>query len=132
MEHLELRRSRPILPTAEKPGNFISVDGLNTGRFLDSPEFVVLHSKGNEENIFDRVDNSFSDKDSGHLNREFTRSWFQTPNSWDQRLQICTVLSVDCNTAGTTQVNPITGAPLGPTDQRSQIRSSSQALLATA
>jgi hypothetical protein len=103
-------------------GNFISVDGLNTGRFLDSPEFVVLHSEGNEENIFDRVDYSFSDKDSGHLNLEFTRSWFQTPNSWDQQLQTCTVLSTDCNTAGTTQVNPITGVPLAATDQRSQIR----------
>jgi len=103
-------------------GNFISLDGLNTGRFLDSSEFVVLHSKGNEENIFDRVDYSFSDKDSVHLNLEFTRSWFQTPNSWDQQLQTCTVLSTDCNPGGTTQVNPITGVPLGPTDQRSQIR----------
>ena len=37
-------------------GNFIEVDGLNTGRFLDPPEFAVFHDKGNEENIFDRVD----------------------------------------------------------------------------
>ncbi len=103
-------------------GNFISVDGLNTGRFLDSSEFVVLHSKGNEENIFDRVDYTFSEKNSVHLNLEFTRSWFQTPNSWDQQLQTCTVLSTACNTSGTTQVNPITGVPLSPTDQRSQIR----------
>jgi len=28
-------------------GNFFEVDGLNTGRFLDPPEFVVFHSKGN-------------------------------------------------------------------------------------
>src|SRR5271169_5589118 len=39
-----------------KWGNFISADGLNTGRFLDPPEFVVMHDKGNEENVFDRVD----------------------------------------------------------------------------
>ena len=37
-------------------GNFISVNALNTGRFLDVPEFTVQHDKGNEENLFDRVD----------------------------------------------------------------------------
>ena len=37
-------------------GNFIEVDGLNTGRFLDPPEFVVFHDKGNENNVFDRID----------------------------------------------------------------------------
>ena len=37
-------------------GNFIAVNGLNTGRFLDPPEFTVMHDKGNEENLFDRVD----------------------------------------------------------------------------
>ena len=36
----------------QKWGNFISVNGLNTGRFLDPPEFVVMHDKGNEENMF--------------------------------------------------------------------------------
>ena len=39
-----------------KWGNFVSVNGLNTGRFLDPPEFQVMHSKGNEENGFDRFD----------------------------------------------------------------------------
>lgn len=29
-------------------GNFIELDGLNTGRFLDPPEFSVFHDKGNE------------------------------------------------------------------------------------
>ena len=37
-------------------GNFISVGGLNSGRFLDAPEFAVIHDKGNEQNLFDRVD----------------------------------------------------------------------------
>ena len=41
-------------------GNFISASGLNTGRFLDPPEFTVMHDKGNEENIFDRIDYQFS------------------------------------------------------------------------
>src|ERR1700690_1227317 len=64
-------------------GNFISVSGLHSGRFLDPPEFVVMHEKGNEENLFDRVDSQLSSADSIHLNLGFTRSWFQTPNSFD-------------------------------------------------
>src|SRR5271157_6036518 len=64
-------------------GNFVSVSGLNSGRFLDPPEFTVMHDKGNEENAFDRVDYKFSDADSLHLNLGFTRSWFQNPNSFD-------------------------------------------------
>ena len=46
----------------KKWGNFISVDGLNSGRFLDPPEFTVMHDKGNEENLFDRVDYQLSDR----------------------------------------------------------------------
>ena len=64
-------------------GNFISVSGLNTGRFLDPPEFTVLHDKGNEENLFDRVDYQFNGTDSIHLNFGYSRSWFQTPNNLD-------------------------------------------------
>jgi hypothetical protein len=30
--------------------------GLNTGRFLDPPEFTLLHDQGSEETLFDRVD----------------------------------------------------------------------------
>jgi outer membrane receptor protein involved in Fe transport len=30
----------------EKWGNFISANGLNSGRFLDPPEFAVIHDKG--------------------------------------------------------------------------------------
>jgi hypothetical protein len=63
-------------------GNFIAVDGQQTGRFLDTPEFVVMHDKGNEENFFDRVDYQWSQKDSVHLNAQYTRSWFQTPNDF--------------------------------------------------
>ncbi len=49
-------------------GNFIAVDGLNTGRFLDPPEFTVMHDKGNEENAFDRFDLKPSDADTLSLN----------------------------------------------------------------
>ena len=44
----------------QKWGNFISANGLNSGRFLDPPEFTVIH-----------------------LNLGFTRSWFQNPNAFD-------------------------------------------------
>ena len=64
-------------------GNFISVGGLNTGRFLDPPEFAVIHDKGNEENVFDRVDFQLSSADSIHFNFGYSRSWFQTPDSLD-------------------------------------------------
>jgi hypothetical protein len=67
----------------ENWGNFFEVDGLNTGRFLDPPEFVVFHDKGNEQNVFDRVDRSFHGKDSVRLNLNYSRSWFQTPNAYD-------------------------------------------------
>jgi len=111
---------------SQKWGNFISAGGLNSGRFLDPPEFAVLHDKGNEENFFDRFDYQLSNKDTLQLNLSFTRSWFQTPNTWDQQLQTCTILSSDCSGAayatGSVQLNPLTGAPLGPADQRSQIR----------
>ena len=64
-------------------GNFFELDGLNTGRFLDPPEFKVFHDKGNEQNVFDRVDYQVTPADSFHLNLNYSRSWFQTPNSYD-------------------------------------------------
>ena len=54
----------------KKWGNFISANGLNTGRFLDGPEFQVFHDHGNEENIFDRVD--FKPSNAGHHQPEFS------------------------------------------------------------
>ena len=94
-------------------GNFIEVDGLNTGRFLDPPEFVVFHAKGNELNIFDRIDRQFTTADSVHLNLNYSRSWFQTPNAYDN-LNIQNVIS------GGSGANPIFGN-VGNTDQRSKI-----------
>lgn len=102
-----------------KWGNFISLSGLNSGRFLDGPEFAVLHDKGNEENLFDRLDYQFSQADSFHINLGFTRSWFQNPNTFDQQLHTCSAGFI-CNGAGQA-VNPLNGNLLGPTDQRSQI-----------
>ncbi|HZR58558.1 MAG TPA: TonB-dependent receptor [Terriglobales bacterium] len=98
-------------------GNYISLNVLNSGRFLDPPEFVVMHDKGNEENIFDRVDYQFSSADSLHFNFGFTRSWFQTPNSFDA--QNATAWNgVTVNHGG---LDP-NGNVVGPADQRSQIK----------
>jgi hypothetical protein len=100
-----------------KWGNFIATNGLNSGRFLDGPEFVVMHDKGNEENVFDRIDYQLSTADSLHMNLGFTRSWFQTPNSFDSQLATpWSGVVVDNN-----GLDP-TGKLVGPTDQRSQIR----------
>jgi len=41
-------------------GNFVAIDGTNSGRFLDTPEYRPLHAHGNAENIFDRIDNQLS------------------------------------------------------------------------
>ena len=57
---------------------------MDTGRFLDSAGILaVLHDRGNQENVFDRVDLNVSPKDTINLNLAFTRSWFQTPNSYE-------------------------------------------------
>ncbi len=100
-----------------KWGNFVSISGLNSGRFLDPPEFVVTHAKGNQENLFDRVDYQFSTADSVHLNVGLTRSWFQNPNSFDGQLASAWNGAVVSNGG----LGP-NGLPVGPTDQRSQIK----------
>jgi hypothetical protein len=95
-------------------GNFSELDGLNSGRFLDPPEFAVFHDKGNEQNVFDRVDYTFSESDSLHLDLNYSRSWFQTPNAF-QNLNVQNVVS------GGTSANPVFGTA-GDTDQRSKIQ----------
>ncbi len=101
----------------QKWGNFISANGMNTGRFLDGPEFQVFHDHGNQENLFDRVDFKPSNADTINLNFQFTRSWFQTPNSYDsQDATAWSGLVVDNGGLGPN------GLPVGATDQRSKIR----------
>jgi hypothetical protein len=101
----------------QKWGNFISASGLDSGRFLDPPEFVVMHDKGNEENLFDRVDYQLSTADSIHLNLGYTRSWFQTPNSFDA--QEATPWNGVIVANGGRDPN---GNVVGLADQRSQIK----------
>jgi hypothetical protein len=66
-------------------GNFLSASGLQSGRFLDPPEFEVLHAKGNTENVFDRLDFQPRTQDNFHFNLNYARSWFQQPNQFDQQ-----------------------------------------------
>jgi hypothetical protein len=89
----------------DKVGNFLSVSGMRSGRFLDPPEINPMHDIGNSENIFDRIDYQINANDSVHLNANYSRSWFQTPNSFDQLNQGLVVNS----------------QTVGPQDQRSLI-----------
>jgi len=98
-------------------GNFLSASGLNSGRFLDPPEFVVMHAKGNEENFFDRIDYQLSTADSIHVNLGYTRSWFQNPNSFDQQ----NATGWNGVTVDNGGLDP-DGNVVGPTDQRSKIQ----------
>ncbi len=98
-------------------GNFISANGMDTSRFLDGPEFTVMHDHGNQQNVFDRIDLKPSESDTISLNLGFTRSWFQTPNSFDgQNATAWSGQVVDNNGLGPN------GQVVGPTDQRSKIR----------
>ncbi|NYF77798.1 TonB-dependent receptor [Granulicella arctica] len=94
-------------------GNFFEADGLNTGRFLDPAEFSVFHDKGNEQNVFDRIDRQLTAKDSMHLNLTYSRSWFQTPNTYDN-------LNVQNVVSGGASSSPVFGN-VGSADQKSKI-----------
>lgn len=68
-------------------GNFMAVDGIRSGRFLDTPEFRPLHDKGNNQTLFNRFDYLPNGKDAFHLNLFSARNWIQIPNSYDQLSQ---------------------------------------------
>jgi outer membrane receptor protein involved in Fe transport len=66
-------------------GNFTSLNFERSSRFLDAPEFAVLHDRGTSTNIFDRIDYQFNPKDTLHLNLFLARNKFQIPNQFDQQ-----------------------------------------------
>ncbi|MGB7727519.1 MAG: TonB-dependent receptor, partial [Candidatus Acidiferrum sp.] len=110
----------------DKWGNYISVNGLNTGRFLDGPEFNVFHDKGNEENIFDRIDYKPTTADTISLNLNYSRSWFQTPNSYDAQFATGWTFNAANPVCPPGQIGNCgglgpTGQLVGPQDQRSKI-----------
>jgi len=88
-------------------GNFLAVSGTDGGRFLDAPEFAVMHDKGNLENLFDRIDYQIATGNTIHLDLAWSRSWFQTPQTYDN-------LNVGV-------LDPF-GNPVPAMDQRSQIK----------
>jgi len=88
-------------------GNFVAISGTNGGRFLDAPEFAVMHDKGNVENAFDRVDYQIANGNTLHLDLAWSRSWFQTPQTYDN-------LNLGV-------LDPF-GDPVPAMDQRSQIK----------
>src|ERR1035437_8574945 len=67
-----------------KFGNFLALDGTRSGRFLDTPELVPIHDKGNNESFFDRMDFEPTPRDVLHLNLFAARNWIQIPNDYDQ------------------------------------------------
>lgn len=67
-----------------KLGNFISLNVLRSGRFLDSPELTPIHDVGTNGTIFDHLDYQPTGRDALHLNLFFARNWFQVPNTYDQ------------------------------------------------
>jgi hypothetical protein len=70
-----------------RAGNFLAIDGVRSGRFLDTPEFTAFHDIGNNQTIFDRFDYQPNGKDAFHLNLFTARNWIQIPNSYDQLAQ---------------------------------------------
>src|ERR1043166_1993982 len=66
-------------------GNFVTFTFERSGRFLDAPEFTVLHDRGTSANLFDRIDYSPNSKDTFHFNFGLARNSFQTPNQFDQQ-----------------------------------------------
>ena len=68
-----------------KLGNFTAFNFDRSDRFLDVPEFTVLHDNGDSVSLFDRFDYNPTSKDSLHFNTFFARNKFQIPNSFDQQ-----------------------------------------------
>jgi Carboxypeptidase regulatory-like domain len=70
-----------------KYGNFVVLNAIRSGHFLDTPEFLPIHDIGNHEDIFDRFDWQPTVKNVFHLDLFTARNWFQAPNSYDQLSQ---------------------------------------------
>ena len=69
---------------SSKVGNFVSMSGLRTDRFLDPPELEALHETADQLSFFDRFDFRPGTTDTIHLNVQAARSEFDVPNTYDQ------------------------------------------------
>jgi Carboxypeptidase regulatory-like domain len=79
------RASASLGRGSDYAGNFISVDGIDSRRFLDTPEVDPLHAGGHMVNLFDRFDVHPSPRTRVQVNVIAARSVFQTPNTYDQQ-----------------------------------------------
>ena len=66
-------------------GDFVSLSGLRTDRYLDPPEFDALHDTGHNMSFFNRLDVHPNATDSFHLNVHLAQSAFDVPNTFDQQ-----------------------------------------------
>ena len=64
-------------------GNFLSVSGLRSDRYLDPPELDAIHDRGHSASLFDRFDAHTGSTGTFHLNLQAARSGFDVPNSLD-------------------------------------------------
>ena len=69
-----------------KFGNFFAADGVDSGRFLDTPEYLPIHDQGNNQSLFDRLDFQPTGTDTPHLNLFAARNWSDstTTISWSR------------------------------------------------
>jgi hypothetical protein len=64
-------------------GDFLSVTGASTDRYLDPPEFEALHDHGHNFSLFNRLDFHPSDNSMLFLNVQSGSSGFDVPNTYD-------------------------------------------------
>lgn len=69
----------------KRAGNFVAFNFERSGRFLDAPEFTVLHGRGTSISLFDRFDYGLGANDTLHVNVSLARNRFQIPNTFDQQ-----------------------------------------------
>src|SRR5260370_36603287 len=58
-----------------KFGSFTAVDGINSGRFLDTPELAALHANGNAQNLIERLDFKTTPQTSLQQKPSRSRTW---------------------------------------------------------
>jgi hypothetical protein len=66
-------------------GNFLSLSATRSDRYLDAPEFDVLHGDGRNATLFNRLDWHPTELDAIHLNVQLAGSSFDVPNTYDQQ-----------------------------------------------
>jgi hypothetical protein len=68
-------------------GDFLSISGMRTDRFLDPPELEALHDEGQSFSFFNRFDAHTNAGGAFHLNLQTAKSGFNVPNTYDTASQ---------------------------------------------